>query len=162
MTGQRPFTFGISLRGGIPTQCDRHVERTLSDMGGYYDDDQSYDYYQLLPRCIGDYAPIYSHADWPTGTSTALWLAPAQANPGGFPVRIAFHLPCAMPIRLEVFDVTGRRWDLLAQGEHEHGLYGVVWDGKHRAGGRAPSGIYLARLTAPGRVVTSRMCLLRP
>jgi glucose-6-phosphate isomerase len=38
-----PFTFDISLPGGIPTGYDNHIVRTLSAMQGQYADQRSYD-----------------------------------------------------------------------------------------------------------------------
>jgi len=38
-----PFTFGISLPGGIPTEYDNHIVRTLSSMKGQYADQRSYE-----------------------------------------------------------------------------------------------------------------------
>ena len=38
-----PFTFGISLPGGIPTEYDNHIVRRLSSMKGQYADQRSYE-----------------------------------------------------------------------------------------------------------------------
>jgi len=38
-----PFTFGISLPGGIPDEYDNHIVRTLSSMKGQYADQRSYE-----------------------------------------------------------------------------------------------------------------------
>ena len=38
-----PFTFGISLPGGIPTEYDNHIVRRLSSMEGQYADQRSYE-----------------------------------------------------------------------------------------------------------------------
>ena len=38
-----PFTFGISLPGGIPTEYDSHIVRRLSSMKGQYADQHSYE-----------------------------------------------------------------------------------------------------------------------
>jgi len=38
-----PFSFDISLPGGIPTEYDNHIVRTLFSMKGYYADQQSYE-----------------------------------------------------------------------------------------------------------------------
>ena len=38
-----PFTFGISLPGGILTEYDNHIVRTLSSMKGQYADQRSYE-----------------------------------------------------------------------------------------------------------------------
>jgi glucose-6-phosphate isomerase len=38
-----PFTFGISLPGGIPIEYDNHIVRRLSSMKGQYADQRSYE-----------------------------------------------------------------------------------------------------------------------
>jgi glucose-6-phosphate isomerase len=39
----RPFTFDISMPGGVPSRCDRHVVRRLSSMKGQYADRKAYE-----------------------------------------------------------------------------------------------------------------------
>jgi hypothetical protein len=59
-------------------------------------------------------------------------------------------------VRLDVYDVRGRRVQTVADGYYESGAHRLVWD----AAGM-PSGVYFARLhTAEGELVT-RMLLLK-
>ena len=64
-------------------------------------------------------------------------------------------------VRLEVFDVLGRRVRVLAEGSHEPGFYRVTWDGSDETGAQVGSGVYLYRLQADGRSQVRRMLLVK-
>ncbi len=65
------------------------------------------------------------------------------------------------PVRLEIFDVAGRRVSVLEDGFREAGSYSVTWDGTVSGGGTAASGIYFMRLTVGPRAFSRKMVLLR-
>jgi hypothetical protein len=84
-------------------------------------------------------------------------LAPALAWPNPFKtqVSIAFSLPAAAPVRMEVLDVAGRRvWtsptQLLGPGNHS-----LAWDGKGGDGSSQAGSVYFLRVMGPG-IVASR------
>lgn len=85
----------------------------------------------------------------------------AQPNPFNPQVTLRFGLAAAGECRLEILSVTGRRLRLLAAGRLEAGEQALVWDGRDEAGRVLPSGIYLARLLAPGRLEQVKLVLLR-
>jgi len=64
-------------------------------------------------------------------------------------------------VRLQLFDVTGRRVRVLADGALAAGRHTLVWDGRLEGGRRAPAGIYFYRLElGAGRVETRKLLLL--
>jgi len=79
-----------------------------------------------------------------------------QPNPFNPQTVIRFELPRPGAVRLDVFDVAGRRVALLADG--------ILAAGDHRvtfvADGLA-SGVYTCRLSAPGSTVSETMLLLK-
>ncbi len=81
-------------------------------------------------------------------TASGLWLAPAAPNPTSGPTRIEFSLAEPGPVRLEIFNVAGRRVVLLASGELTAGRHVQSWDGRDEAGRLVPSGQYFVRLRA--------------
>lgn len=87
-----------------------------------------------------------------------LGAAPNPFNPG---TTIRFDLPEAGPVRLSVFDVSGRLVRALVDESKSQGLYEAVWDGRDSSGKEVSSGTYLARLRFGGRVETVRMGLVR-
>ena len=78
-----------------------------------------------------------------------------QPNPGRPGTVIAFDLPKACDMRLQVFDVSGRQVALLTEGEHEAGRHAVTWDGS------APAGVYFYRINARGYEETRKMMIAR-
>lgn len=80
-------------------------------------------------------------------------------NPFNPSTTIAFELPDAGPVRLEVFDVTGRRIAVLVDGERDAGLHRVVWDGRDARRARVGSGIYFYRLEHAGTASVRKMVL---
>lgn len=81
-------------------------------------------------------------------------LLPARPNPFNPRTTLHFELSSAAHVRLEIFDLAGRRLGTLVSASLSAGPHEVMWDGTDARGGAAPSGNYVARLTA-GTVVRS-------
>jgi len=87
-------------------------------------------------------------------------LTDAFPNPFNPSTTLAFTLPAAGTVRLDVYDVTGRRVRRLLDGPAAAGRNEVVWDGRDDAGRALASGAYLARLTAPRAAPSTRRLTL--
>ncbi len=91
--------------------------------------------------------------DVPLGSRLALRGAAPNPSRGG--LRIAFTLPSAGPVRLELYDVGGRRvlerTQAFPAGSHVTDL----------GDADLAAGVYLVRLTHGGQSLTSRACLVR-
>jgi hypothetical protein len=87
---------------------------------------------------------------------TAIRLHPASPNPFNPSTVIRYELPEAMPVRMELFSVTGVRIRVLFDGVQPSGTHVARVDGDGLA-----SGVYLVRMTAGGQVRTQRMTLLK-
>jgi M6 family metalloprotease-like protein len=82
-------------------------------------------------------------------------------NPFNPTTTIAFYLPGRLPVRLEVFDVTGRLVTRLGEGIYDAGPHRVEWNGTDANGTRVSSGMYVYRLTAGSRTISKKMILLK-
>jgi hypothetical protein len=91
----------------------------------------------------------------------ALRLYSAAPNPFNPRTTLRFDLPAACPVRLAVYDLAGRLVQVLVEGERPAGSHEAVWDGRDTSGRSAPSGSYLARLVAGGKVEGVRLSLVR-
>jgi hypothetical protein len=69
-------------------------------------------------------------------------------NPFAAPTNIAFRLAEAGPVRVDVYDLLGRRVATLLDDTLPAGPHAVTWDGADGHRGPAPPGVYLYRLTA--------------
>jgi hypothetical protein len=92
------------------------------------------------------------------GSVLALRAAPNPFNPR---TTIRFDLPTAVQVRLAIYDLAGRLVRVLVEGEVAVGSHEAVWDGRDASGRSAPSGSYLARLVAGGKVEGVRLSLVR-
>jgi len=88
------------------------------------------------------------------------WRLDAGPLPGRAAWRLAPAGPPDVPARVDVFDVRGRRVARLHDGPLAPGAE-LLWTGRDDAGRRLASGVYLARLSAPGAARTARLLLLR-
>src|SRR6185295_19374400 len=64
----------------------------------------------------------------PGGHSPVVRLDAIQPNPARGEARVAFDLPARMPVKVEVFDLRGRRIATLAEGAWPEGRNAAVWD----------------------------------
>jgi hypothetical protein len=78
-------------------------------------------------------------------------VAPTLAWPNPFrdQVSIAFSLSVAAAVRMEVFDVAGRRVWASPARPLESGRHTLVWNGRTEAGTSARGGIYFLRVRGP-------------
>jgi len=83
---------------------------------------------------------------------------PNPFNPG---TSISFSLPHRSDVTLSVYDVLGRRVDVILQGRVEAGNHTVRWEGTDGSGRPVGSGTYFLRLTAEDFSQTRRMVLVR-
>ncbi|MBD3161581.1 MAG: hypothetical protein GF346_05105 [Candidatus Eisenbacteria bacterium] len=88
-------------------------------------------------------------------------LLPPAPHPVRGQTSLRFDLPSAGPVRLEIYELSGRRvrrfqWESLPAGRSL-----VLWDGTNQSGHPAASGIYWMRLDWAGRQATRRLVLLR-
>jgi hypothetical protein len=90
--------------------------------------------------------------DQPTDFS----LAQNYPNPFNATTTIAFNIPLREHVKLETFDLLGRRVATLVNGNLEAGQHAVVWDCTE-----VPSGVYFYKLTSSQKSIAKKMTLLK-
>lgn len=105
-------------------------------------------------------SPLSGVNDLPVPGAFALrGNAPNPFNPT---TVIRYEVPgTGSPVRLTVFDLSGRRVRVLEDGFKPAGRYQVTWNGKDAAGATVASGAYFCRMEADGFVRTMKMTLLK-
>ncbi len=88
-------------------------------------------------------------------------LAQNAPNPFNSQTVLAYFLPVAGPVRLEVFSLTGQRVAVLRHGLQQAGFHQHRWSGRDDAGRSVASGLYLYRLVTDEVVLTRKLMLLR-
>ena len=97
----------------------------------------------------------------PGAAVLATGLQPNRPNPFNPETEIRFTLAVAGSVRLAVFDVTGRRIAVLAEGVRAAGAHHVAWQGRDDAGRAVPSGSYYVRLETTTGSDTRKVMLLK-
>ena len=88
-------------------------------------------------------------------------LAIAGASPARGTLKLRFGLPEAADVRLEIYDVGGRRVRSLVGERRPAGWYSISWEGKAEGGGTAASGIYFVHMITGRARLHQRVVWLR-
>lgn len=137
------------LADGVSPIISTEVSLSMTD-GSWYTD-------VVLPSTtvtVGD----VSHAPEIPTLETGLKLWPNPFNPR---VSLGFDLAAEDWVRIEVFDVQGRRVAALYDGVAPAGPFTATWDGRDSQGHAASGGVYLFRLVTPRRTALTRGVLLK-
>jgi hypothetical protein len=95
------------------------------------------------------------------GAPTATRLYTPAPNPLRGASTLRFDVARAGGVRLEVFDLSGRRVTTLATGEFQPGRFSVRWDGTDERGSHAGAGLYFVRLTTAGESQMTRLAIMK-
>ncbi|MFN8588987.1 MAG: FlgD immunoglobulin-like domain containing protein [Candidatus Eisenbacteria bacterium] len=106
-----------------------------------------------LTACGSDVAGVIESPKPRTG-GLVRWARP---NPFTREVEIAFTLSEIADVRAEIFDVTGKRVRVLADGMMSPGQHEARWDGRDREGNIAAPGLYYVRVNAGTRVEVRKL-----
>ena len=82
-------------------------------------------------------------------------------NPGYREASIELATPAAGPVRVDVYDIAGRRVRSLQTGVLAMGEHHLRWDGLDEGGRSVAGGVYFIRASAPGGVAAARFVLRR-
>ncbi len=82
-------------------------------------------------------------------------------NPARDGAQVAFRLPTAQGVTVQVHDVRGRLVRSLVEGGLGGGEHVARWDGALADGGRAPAGVYFVTLRTATAARTQRLVLAR-
>ncbi len=109
----------------------------------------------------GSYRLVWGAASHAVQLPTTLELGQNYPNPFNPETVIGFAMPDAGDVRLEVYDLLGRKVDTLLEGSMNPGAHQVRWDGLNQQGAPVASGIYLYRLQVGSQQLQKKMVLLR-
>ena len=119
----------------------------------------------VLPRMTADvFQPVGVGAqELPSHHAIARTeLHGAQPNPLRTNARVRFDLggTTTERVRVEVFDVNGRRVRTLVNESLAPGEYETSWDGRESAGRRVAAGVYFVRMVAGGVEQSKKVVVL--
>ena len=90
-------------------------------------------------------------------------VAPVQNYPNPFnaQTKITFNIIKSSHVKIEIFDMLGRRAKSLVDGHYQAGIHDLIWDSRSDNGESLTSGVYFCRLIAGDVEYTHKMLLLR-
>lgn len=91
-----------------------------------------------------------------TGIPTSVELKANYPNPFNPTTEICFGLPGATRVKIEIYDIVGRKVNTVVNETMSAGYHTVTWDGRD-----ASSGLYFCRLTAHNKTLTRKMLLVK-
>jgi hypothetical protein len=95
-----------------------------------------------------------------SGTPTEFILGPAVPNPFSHSVKIGYGIPAAGVVKVEIYDVAGRRLATLQDKEQTSGFHSVIWDGRNANGERVAPGVYFSRIRYNGESDVRKMIVM--
>jgi flagellar hook assembly protein FlgD len=128
-TDNPDFSFQFTSAGLVRFFCRPHEDL----MSGFVDVQTPTDVVPLVGR---DRMPGFTDGPAPNPTSDT--------------ATFRFALGSSGRVRVEVFDVRGRRVATAVDRTLGAGSYAAAWDGRTAAGERVPAGAYYLRLSGPG------------
>jgi hypothetical protein len=124
----------------IMLDCERGLGTEQSDMGAYGGGDST-----IIG--INEIAPR---------TPQEFYLSPNYPNPFNPTTTIQYDLPKSTDVRIEIYDILGRKVETLIHSRQKAGRHSVAWNGMGKS-----SGIYFYRLRAGDYTQTKKMLLLK-
>lgn len=82
-------------------------------------------------------------------------------NPFNPTTTIAYSLPEAAKVRLDIYNVKGQLVKTLVNAEMPAGMHSVVWNGRDSNNAAVASGVYFYRVSSPKATQTKRMLLMK-
>jgi len=140
--GWKAVFLGFGLEGVENTQGvrDQVIENSLTWLG--------------TPTGINDEQPLT------TTVPREFQLLQNYPNPFNPTTVIRFALPVSSPVKITIYNTLGEQVRTVANGKFRAGLHEVVWDGRDDGGNAVSSGIYLYRLSVPGKYSAVKKLLL--
>jgi len=88
-------------------------------------------------------------------------LTSVQPNPSSSQTTFSFALRHAGPVKIGIYDLTGRSIAVLSNREFPIGPHTLTWSGRDSRGGDIRSGIYVIRFETESSVETRKITLIR-
>ena len=125
----------------------------------------SYSKIKLMDLLLGT---SVTYTRFGTGTATITpgqwekgFLLPPTPNPSAGETQFRFSLPAGSEAELALYDTQGRLVRELHRGWTAAVPAVAEWDGRDERGHQVAPGVYLAKLSTPGAVVTQRFSVVR-
>ncbi len=120
----------------------------------------SYHYRLKIVKLDGEY--IFSHhLDVTIQQVSTFFINQNYPNPFNSSTTIRYGLKQAGEVKIEIYDVQGKKISTLTNQFHSAGKYHITWYGTDEQQNKLPSGLYWAKIKAFDEEKTKKMILLK-
>jgi photosystem II stability/assembly factor-like uncharacterized protein len=114
----------------------------------------------------GSYGRLYHYYDATSNENEVVQPAPIELaqnypNPFNPQTTISYELKKQASVQLAIYDVKGRKVNILVNETKTTGNHSVVWNGTNSQGDEVPSGVYFYVLSCENYQKTNKMILLK-
>jgi outer membrane protein assembly factor BamB len=95
------------------------------------------------------------------GGATVFTFYPPRPNPSQAATHLSWVMPERAWVRIDIFDIGGRRVRTVVDEERAPGEHWAVWDGQDRLGKEAAPGVYFARISTGTQTAVRKVVRLR-
>jgi hypothetical protein len=117
------------------------------------------------PTWVESTAPIDTNRvkthDTPNPTPSKIEIGQNYPNPFNSSTQFSFKLPAATKVKLDIFDMLGRKVATLADGLFTAGEHRISWAGQSDYGRRLSSGVYFCRLKTDSFTGARKVMMLK-
>ena len=152
-----------------PADFIESVNDTLGRIHLFFLNDDSYDSEPNPDNCRLEYAAIDAEFEYPVLSSEANEIAPNSPqfaaynypNPFNPTTTIAFNSTSNKPVKIDIYNLKGRKVNTYQVAVPKKGKNKVIWDGLDSGGHPVASGIYFYKIKQGKFTSTKKMILMK-
>jgi len=118
-------------------------------------------YYMYRGVVLSDQTSVGIEDIGPAELPTTFSLAQNYPNPFNPSTTIEYTLPIATHIKIEIFDVLGKKVANLVDLDQKAGLHSIIWNGRDEHGNSVGSGVYFYKVSTPEYAQIMKMILIK-
>jgi len=161
------FSSGIEAGSGpileFEVQFDDNLYNSsiIMSMAGYAAGDAGANPLITVFHGFGQFTGYTVALDEEIGIPGEFALHPNFPNPFNPSTMIAYDLPEASDVRLEIYDLIGRNINTVVNQNKPAGRHFIIWNANDYLGNQVSAGVYLYRLQAGNKIFTRKMILMK-
>jgi hypothetical protein len=145
--------------GTVESRGNSATQQVYGFVDGNVETGVTYHYYLVSVDAVGQRIEYRDHIQAATPTAVVVpqsYALSAYPNPFNPTTTVAFTLPAASLVTVNVYDVSGRLVSTLANERFSEGTHHVAFDAA-----ALPTGVYIARMNAGAATMTTKLLLIK-
>ena len=161
------FSSGIEAGSGpileFEVQFDDNLNNSsiIMSMASYATGDAGANPLTTVFHGFGQFTGYYVALDEEVSIPGEFALHPNFPNPFNPTTMIAYDLPDASDVQLDIYDLMGRNINTVVNKNQSVGRHFVIWNANDYLGNQVSAGVYLYRLQAGNKIFTRKMILMK-